>query len=124
MALSGPLAPLRYKTVKLSHIKISSFFIPVIPAVAPVMTPRHAQYNLQLFLHPRHFLYPLLTRMSHVKALVSRSKTFLCALQVSWTEHCLPSQMMLQFIYLIYFSDFDHTNIELRILSFCCRYKS
>lgn len=25
---------------------------------------------------------------------------------------------MLQFIYLIYFSDFDHTNIELRFLSF------
>lgn len=104
---------MRYKTIRLS-----SSFIPVILAVAPATTPRHAQCSLQLFLHPRHFLYPLLTRMSHVKALVSRSKTFLCALQVSCTERRFPAQVMLQCISRIYFSYFHHTDIKLSILSF------
>lgn len=58
----------------------------MIPAVVRVTTPQHVQCSLLPFLHPQHFLYPLLTRMNHEKALVSRSKIFLYALQVNFED--------------------------------------
>lgn len=60
-----------------------SFLATVIPAVVRVMIPQLDLSNQLLSLHHQHFLYLLLTRMSLAKVLASKSRIFLCDLQVS-----------------------------------------